>query len=399
MSEAAVAPNSSLLSPVSLPVIEATLPVVGENLGEISRIFYDNLFDNLPSLEKDLFNETNQESGEQQKALAGAIAAFATLLVTEDAPPVDHVMSRIAAKHASLGITPVHYDLVHRALFKAIVQVLGDAVTAEVAAAWDEVYWLMANSLIKQEAGMYEKAGVRSGQVWTTLTVVGRREIAPGMWAFTLAGDEKSPMRQFEAGQYISVSVIYEDGSRQIRQYTAMLGEEPGTWEFTVNAVPGGRVSTKLVAEVGVGYPLVVSIPSGTPYPVPGDDPIVLGSSGVGAALTVAVLQKMVRDLDSRPIQVFHVDTDEESFGHRDQILELLGACAGQSSIDTFYVGDVAEGIRLLRQHDWDRNADVYLCGSPQFMRQVRKIAVVKGVRPERIHYEVFTPDSWLGFD
>ncbi|WP_164877493.1 globin domain-containing protein [Prescottella agglutinans] len=384
---------------MSLPVIEATLPVVGENLGEISRIFYDNLFDNLPSLEKDLFNETNQESGEQQKALAGAIAAFATLLVTEDAPPVDHVMSRIAAKHASLGITPVHYDLVHRALFKAIVQVLGDAVTAEVAAAWDEVYWLMANSLIKQEAGMYEKAGVRSGQVWTTLTVVGRREIAPGMWAFTLAGDEKSPMRQFEAGQYISVSVIYEDGSRQIRQYTAMLGEEPGTWEFTVNAVPGGRVSTKLVAEVGVGYPLVVSIPSGTPYPVPGDDPIVLGSSGVGAALTVAVLQKMVRDLDSRPIQVFHVDTDEESFGHRDQILELLGACAGQSSIDTFYVGDVAEGIRLLRQHDWDRNADVYLCGSPQFMRQVRKIAVVKGVRPERIHYEVFTPDSWLGFD
>jgi len=399
MSEAAVAPNSSLLSPVSLPIIEATLPVVGENLGEISRIFYDNLFDNLPSLEKDLFNETNQESGEQQKALAGAIAAFATLLVTEDAPPVDHVMSRIAAKHASLGITPVHYDLVHRALFKAIVQVLGDAVTAEVAAAWDEVYWLMANSLIKQEAGMYEKAGVRSGQVWTTLTVVGRREIAPGMWTFTLAGDEKSPMRQFEAGQYISVSVIYEDGSRQIRQYTAMLGEEPGTWEFTVNAVPGGRVSTKLVAEVGVGYPLVVSIPSGTPYPVPGDDPIVLGSSGVGAALTVAVLQKMVRDLDSRPIQVFHVDTDEESFGHRDQILELLGACAGQSSIDTFYVDDVAEGIRLLRQHDWDKNADVYLCGSPQFMRQVRKIAVVKGVRPERIHYEVFTPDSWLGFD
>ncbi|WFR72114.1 globin domain-containing protein [Prescottella defluvii] len=165
---------------MSLPIIEATLPVVGESLGEISRIFYDNLFDSLPSLEKDLFNQANQESGEQQKALAGAVAAFATLLVTEDAPPVDHVMSRIAAKHASLGITPVHYDLVHRALFKAIVQVLGDAVTAEVAAAWDEVYWLMANSLIKQEAGMYEKAGVSAGQIWTALTVVGRREIAPG---------------------------------------------------------------------------------------------------------------------------------------------------------------------------------------------------------------------------
>ncbi|GAB2655451.1 FAD-binding oxidoreductase [Prescottella soli] len=399
MSEAAVAPNSSLLSPVSLPIIEATLPVVGENLGEISRIFYDNLFGSLPLLEKDLFNEANQESGEQQKALAGAVAAFATLLVTEDAPPVDHVMSRIAAKHASLGITPVHYDLVHRALFKAIVQVLGDAVTAEVAAAWDEVYWLMANSLIKQEAGIYEKVGVSAGQIWTALTVVGRREIAPGVWTFTLAGDDNCPMKKFEAGQYASVSVIYEDGSRQIRQYTVMAGQESGTWEFTVSPVPGGRVSNKLIAEVGVGYPLVVSIPSGTPYPIPGDGPIVLGSSGVGAALTVAVLQAMVEDRDTRPVHVFHVDNDEASFGHRAQILELLRAYAGKSAIDTFYVGDMEEGLGLLRKRDWDRKADVYLCGSPQFMRQVRKIAVVKGVRPEHIHYEVFAPDSWLGFD
>ncbi len=399
MSEAAVASNSSLLSPVSLPIIEATLPAVGENLGEISRIFYENLFESLPSLEKDLFNETNQENGEQQKALAGAIAAFATLLITEDAPPVDHVMSRIAAKHASLGITPVHYDLVHRALFKAIVQVLGEAVTAEVAAAWDEVYWLMANSLIKQEAEMYEKAGVSAGQIWTALTVVGRREIAPGVWTFTLAADDNTPMKHFEAGQYISVAVIYEDGSRQIRQYTVMAGEQPATWEFTVSPVPGGRVSNKLIAEVGVGYPLVVSIPSGTPYPIPGDGPVVLGSSGVGAALTVAVLQQMVEKLDTRPVHVFHVDNDERSFGHRGQILELLRTYGGKSSIDTFYVGDMAEGLSRLRKHDWDRKADVYLCGSPQFMRQVRRIAVVKGVRPEHIHYEVFAPDSWLGFD
>ncbi|WFR72113.1 FAD-binding oxidoreductase [Prescottella defluvii] len=219
------------------------------------------------------------------------------------------------------------------------------------------------------------------------------------MWTFTLAGDDNSPMKKFEAGQYISVSAIYEDGSRQIRQYTVMSGQEAGTWEFTVSPVPGGRVSTKLIEEVGVGYPLVVSIPSGTPYPIPGDGPIVLGSSGVGAALTVAVLQQMVEDRDTRPVHVFHVDNDEASFGHRAQILELLRAYAGKSSIDTFYVGAMEEGLERLRKHDWDRKADVYLCGSPQFMRQVRKIAVVKGVRPEHIHYEVFAPDSWLGFD
>lgn len=394
-----VAPNSALLSPQSRPVIEATLPVVGEHLGEISQVFYRILFEGLPALESDLFNKTNQQNGDQQKALAGSIAAFATLLITEDAPPVDQVMSRIAAKHASLGIVRVHYDLVHRALFRAIVEVLGEAVTPEVAAAWDEVYWLMADSLIAQEAGMYDRAGVRAGHVWFAVTVVGRREVAPGVWTFTLAGADDAPLKNFSAGQYISVSMIFDDGDRQIRQYTVMAGDEPDTWEITVSAVPGGLLSNKLVAEAGVGYPLVVSIPSGTPYPVPNDNPVLLGSSGIGSALTVALLQRMVADRDTRPVHVVHVDDSEEAFAHRNRIADLLAAYPGQSSLETYYVDDLEAAVPLLRERDWDRSSEVYLCGSPRFMRQVRRIAVVSGVAPDRIHYEVFTPDSWLGFD
>ncbi|MEY9990851.1 ferredoxin-NADP reductase [Streptomyces sp. V4I8] len=33
---------------------------------------------------------------------------------------------------------------------------LGEAVTPEVAAAWDEVYWLMANALVAIEKRLYE---------------------------------------------------------------------------------------------------------------------------------------------------------------------------------------------------------------------------------------------------
>lgn len=392
-------PNSALLSPESRPVIEATLPVVGEHLGEISQVFYRILFEGLPTLESDLFNKTNQQNGEQQKALAGSIAAFATLLITEDAPPVDQVMSRIAAKHASLGIVRVHYDLVHRALFRGIVEVLGEAVTPEVAAAWDEVYWLMADSLIAQEAGMYDQAGVRAGHVWSAVTVVGRREVAPGVWTFTLAGTDDTPLKNFSAGQYISVSMIFDNGDRQIRQYTVMAGDEPDTWEITVAPVPGGLLSNKLITEAGVGYPLVVSIPSGTPYPVPNDNPVLLGSSGIGSSLTVALLQKMVADRDTRPVHVVHVDDSEESFAHRNRITDLLAAYPGQSSLETYYVDDLEAAVPLLRERDWDRSSEVYLCGSPRFMRQVRRIAVVSGVAPDRIHYEVFTPDSWLGFD
>lgn len=58
---------------------------------------------------------------------------------------------RIANKHASLGICPDQYQLVRDNLMWVIGDVLGDAVTPDVAATWDEVYWLMADALMNQE--------------------------------------------------------------------------------------------------------------------------------------------------------------------------------------------------------------------------------------------------------
>ena len=48
----------------------------------------------------------------------------------------------------------------------AIGDVLGDAVTPEIAAAWGEVYWLMADALINQERGLYSARGVKPQTVW-----------------------------------------------------------------------------------------------------------------------------------------------------------------------------------------------------------------------------------------
>jgi nitric oxide dioxygenase len=193
--------------------------------------------------------------------------------------------------------------------------------------------------------------------------------------------------------------MIADDGARQIRQYTVMSGDAPDTWEITVEPMPGGLVSNKLIAAAGIGYPLVVSIPSGTPYPVPSDNPVVLGSSGVGSVLTVAILQEKVSVGDTRPVYVVHVDQDEVSFAHRSRIADLLEAYPGESSLETYYVQDAEQAVPILRDREWYSGAEVYLCGSPRFMRQVRRVAVVKGIAPENIHYEVFTPDSWLGFD
>ena len=144
-----------MLSPQSTEVVRATLPVIGAAIDEITPVFYRRMFAAHPDLERDLFNRGNQAQGDQQRALAGAIAAYATLLVTEGGPDPKAVLTRIAHKHASLGITEDQYPIVHEHLFAAIVEVLGDAVTPEVAAAWDEVYWHMAHSLIAIEKELY----------------------------------------------------------------------------------------------------------------------------------------------------------------------------------------------------------------------------------------------------
>src|SRR5689334_22442206 len=146
-----------MLSDQSATTVRATLPVVGAAIGEITERFYTGLFTARPELLRDLFNRGNQAAGTQRQALAGSIAAFATHLVEHPDERPDAMLNRVAHKHASLGIAPDQYEIVHEHLFAAIVEVLGDAVTPEVAAAWDEVYWLMANALIAIEKRLYDE--------------------------------------------------------------------------------------------------------------------------------------------------------------------------------------------------------------------------------------------------
>jgi hypothetical protein len=60
-----------VLSDLNRPVVEATLPVVGEHIGEIAQRFYRHMFAEHPELLDGTFNRGNQARGEQQQALAG----------------------------------------------------------------------------------------------------------------------------------------------------------------------------------------------------------------------------------------------------------------------------------------------------------------------------------------
>ncbi|MCQ8828395.1 globin domain-containing protein [Streptomyces malaysiensis] len=396
-----------MLSPESAAVVRATLPTVGGALDEITARFYGTMFAEQPELLDGLFNRGNQASGEQRRALAGSIAGFARALLADPGARPDALLSRIAHKHATLGVTEDQYTIVHKYLFRAIGDVLGDAVTPEVAAAWDEVYWLMAGALIAQEARLYHEAQVDPRDPWRRWTVVERREETPDVVSFLLRPADDGPLPRARAGQYVSVRALMPDGIHQTRQYS--LSNAPGDRlrRITVKRVasvadaPEGEVSSQLHRTVGVGDELTLSAPFGDVVLDDAATPLVLVSAGIGCTPMVGMLEHLAATGSSRPVWVLHADRTPADHALRADTRRLVGQLPGAKA-EFWYEQDAAAepGSRtgLMDPDDLDlpADADVYLCGALPFMRAVRTRLLRAGVPARRIRYEVFGPDLWL---
>jgi nitric oxide dioxygenase len=395
-----------VLSDRSRPVIEATLPVVAENIDEIATRFYTHLFGEHPELLDGTFNRGNQAEKSQQMALAASVAVFASSLVKVPEQLPEHLLNRIAHKHASLGITPAQYDVVHDNLFWAIVDVLGDAVTPEVAAAWDEVYWLMAYALINQERGLYSARGVRPETVWRDWEVAEKVEETEDVVTFKVRKTDDRLVKTSLPGQYVTVQVPLPDGVRQPRQYSLTKADDGEHRQFSVKRVrggdtPAGEVSNFLCDSVDVGDRLTMSLPFGD---VVLDDsrPVVFASAGIGVTPMAGMLSHLAAAGSQLPITVLHADVDEASFALRHQVLEDVRFLPGASAHVWYEKGaesslpvEVHAGQMNLEDAKLPEDAGYYLCGPLPFMRAVRNALLDRGVPPRDIQYEVFGPDLW----
>ncbi|MEV5602235.1 globin domain-containing protein [Streptomyces sp. NPDC052299] len=395
-----------MLSESSTATVRATLPAVGAAIGDIADLFYRKLFDAHPELLRDLFNRGNQASGTQRRALAGSIAAFATQLVEQPGTRPDVMLSRIAHKHASLGVTPAQYEVVHTHLFAAIAEVLGDAVTPEVAAAWDEVYWLMANALIAIEERLHAEQGVVAGDVWREWEVVSRTEETDDVARFRIRPADGSPAPAFRPGQYVSVQVELPDGARQIRQYSLSSAPGSAVRSITVkrvhgNDAPDGEVSRHLHARVGAGDRLRVSAPYGDLVLKSAEAPLLLASAGIGCTPILSMLEHLAESEHRAPVTVVHGDRSPADHALRTDHTALTAKLHDAAA--HFWYENPEDGHPADRTGLVDLSAltvlpgtHAYLCGPLPFMRSVRTQLLAKGVPASDIHYEVFGPDLWL---
>jgi nitric oxide dioxygenase len=395
-----------MLSTTSVPVIEATLPVVGEHLGEISSVFYDTMLGENPGL-LNLFSRSAQATGEQQSALAGAVAAFAAHLVGAgpDAAVFDHIVERIAQRHCALGIRPEQYTMVGRYLLRAVGTVLGDAVTPEIAAAWDEVYWLFAARLIGREARLYAEAGVDGADPWRSYVVAGKVAEAHDTVSLILTPADGRPAPAFLAGQYVTVAADLPGGSRQLRQYSLSQAATGGTLRITVRRVrglggaPDGVVSGFLHDRVQPGDTLQLSHPYGDLTLRDSTAPLVLVSAGVGVTPMAAILDHVARTQPTRDVTVVHADRSAERHPLRADMRVLGSRLLSFRHLTWYEQGATGTGV-FTGFIDTDTiplppDADVYLCGPVPFMQAVRAGLHRRGLSDEQIRYEVFGSEQW----
>jgi nitric oxide dioxygenase len=393
-----------MLSSASRPYIAASVPVLRDHGLAITTTFYKSMFAEHPQLHN-LFNAGNQANGSQQQSLASAVFAYAANIDNQAA--LAPVISRIVNKHASLGVTAVHYPIVGEHLLRAIKQVLGDAATPELIDAWAEAYGLLAQALIDEETRMYQAAGIQAGDLFA-MRAVAVNEESEQVRSFTLTPVD-SALPSFTPGQYVSVAITLPSGLRQLRQYS--LSDAPNNRHLRISVkrelagheTPAGMVSNWLHDNLAVGGVVQVSKPFGDFQPdTESDKPIVLLSAGVGITPMIAVLNRIAQVAPTRNVIFAHAARNERHHAHRDD-LAIAAASMPNLRVVVFYeeqaagkAGQSCESGRMQvdKLPQWDvQNTDVYLCGPLSFMQEQWAALVKRGVPRERLHREVFGPD------
>lgn len=389
--------EDTVLSEKSRPLIEATAPVIAQRLPQIAPKFYESMFTAHPELLDGFFSRANQASGAQPMTLAGSVIAFAQHLLTHPDSYPDEMLSRVAHKHASLGIIEEQYPIVHDHLMGAIAADLGDALTPEIAEAWDEVYWLMAEALLKLERGLY--ASQANDVMFAPYRLAQKTPTGGDTVVLTFEPADDTPQTSALPGQYVSLKVRTPDGIEQPRQFTLIPGPEHSR-RIAVKKNMDGEISPLLHAlEVGAQVP--ISNPFGDVVLTSSHAPLVFISAGIGVTPMVAFLDALARDESTREVRALRVDPSDDQAPLLDEY---------KNAVSRLTNGQLERWTTASDQGDHTGRPDfsalkiapeshVYLCGTLEFMKDARSALVASGVPGQNIRYEIFGPDMWMLHD
>ena len=402
-----------MLDQKTVAIVKSTAPVLAENGEVLTRHFYKRMFAHNPEVAP-YFNQANQTAGKQQRALAGAIVAYAANI--DNLEVLGGAVELIAQKHASLMIKPEHYPIVGENLLASIREVLGEAATDDIINAWATAYGFLADILIGRERQIYEENAKKPGgwEGFKFLRISRKEKESSNITSFYLVAEDGSPLPAFKPGQYITVRVKTPDGPTTMRNYS--LSDMPGQPHFRISVkremppeanTPQGYVSNLLHDAVEPGHTLEISPPCGEFFldvTEKHERPLVLLAAGVGITPIMSILLSALEAFPKREILFVHAVLNEDVQPFRKTVDELARQHAnlrayyryseGGSLSDNASVGFVtAEYLEGLLS---SRDADYYFCGPQPFMVSIYHELLKWGIPASQVHFEFFGPRQEL---
>ncbi len=401
------------LSPTTIGLVKATVPALEAHGLAITTRMYERLFTD-PEM-RNLFNASHQgAAGGQPKALAMAVLAYARHI--DDLGALGGAVERIAQKHVALNILPEHYPHVATALLGAIQDVLGDAATAEICAAWGEAYWFLAEILIGREAALYRDQAHTPGgwNGWRDFVVERVVDESETIRSFILVPRDGGAVPRHRPGQYLGLRIDRPEGGSLRRNYSISCAPGDRAYRITVKREagsdgPAGIVSSWLHGRAIPGTVVMLTPPAGEfILDRQSADPVVLVSGGVGFTPMMSMLETLVAEAPDRPVWYVHAALNGRVHAMREHV-RALAAGSHALKTHTIYATPEAqdrEGVDydatgLLTAEDlaaltpMDR-ATYYLCGPTPFLAALVHGLARSGVPTARIRYEFFGPADSL---
>ncbi len=394
---------ATALSADTIARVKATVPALAEHGEAITLAMYARLFqdDHI----KALFNHANQATGAQPKALAGAILAYAQNI--DNLGAVLPVVERIAHKHVGYHILSEHYPFVAKALLGAIKDVLGDAATDEILAAWGEAYWFLADILIGREAEIRTEIEAFEGgwTGWRDFVVAEKIRESAVITSFVLRPKDGGAVIPHKPGQYLTFRLDLPDAPNEKRNYSISAGPNGESYRISVKREDLGAASRFLHDQIRIGDILQATPPAGDFFLADQPTrPVVLLSGGVGVTPMVSMLEHIAKEHPALEAHFVHGALNSGVHALDDHV-RALAKDHGGVTVTTFYDKPLPSD-RAGQTHDVDgfitldwlktntpfADADFYLCGPKAFLKAFVQGLTAAGVPADRVHYELFGP-------
>lgn len=394
-----------MLSQETIDTVKSTVPLLETHGQTITRCFYEKLFSAHPEL-KNVFNQVNQTRGDQPRALADAVIAYAANIDNLEA--LLPAVTRIAHKHTSLGITPQQYPLVGANLLAAIQEVLELPEDHPALAAWAQAYDVLASVFINAEESLYlnNEQKTNGWRGFKSFAINNIETETADVKSFYLSPSDGSGVPTFIGGQYVGLKATPSESEfDEIRQYSISGQADAKHLRISTKAEPHGLVSSHL-HQCEVGDTVLLQMPSGVFNLDKTVKKHVFIAGGVGITPLAGMLYETLNQgTAANDILFIQCARDSKSFIFKNELhgLQTKKSIKLKTSVefgdDSDCQGYLTKAVieQWLSEGDFSNDdSAVYFCGPLPFMKALNSIFIELEFPLHRIHYETFGPNAAL---